>query len=288
MSALPQQAKLGFGMVGAKKIFFFVSLSLEICFRLLKTSSSIKYVFEKLLHVADRSFPQIGPWAKIKQLERECVWYQKRSSSQHDYWCTCLCWYGMRPALAQPWMFGEWRTELAGMLDGREKRWRKACISHDCVLGAGNWFDGHKYVSRYPVGRFNKTGGHLNKKKPCRNMGFNLMDMYVTSMGPFSRRLPAFLRSHHIWPLTHIEKEIGPVPFLFFLSFFSSWAYHHADPQNQSGSQEARLRKDPGAFSAAWAAHVMYVHITTCDWKGFSHPFLLERKVSVDIKLMSK
>lgn len=73
MSALPQQAKLGFGMVGAKKKFFFVSLSLEICFRLLKTSSSIKYVFEKLLHVADRSFPQIGPWAKIKQLERECV-----------------------------------------------------------------------------------------------------------------------------------------------------------------------------------------------------------------------
>lgn len=119
----------------------------------------------------------------------------------------------------QPWMLGEWRTELAAMLDGREKRWRKACISHDCVLGTGNWFDGHKYASRYPVGRFNKTGGHLNKKKPCRNMGFNLMDMYVTSMGPFPRRLPAFLRSHHIWPLTHIEKEIGPVPFLSFLFF---------------------------------------------------------------------
>lgn len=75
ISALPQQAKLGFGMEVQKFFFFFlVSLSLEICFRLLKTSSSIKYVFEKLLHVADRSFAQIGSWAKIKQLERRvCV-----------------------------------------------------------------------------------------------------------------------------------------------------------------------------------------------------------------------
>lgn len=108
-------------------------------------------------------------------------------------------------------------------MGGRRGEEKRASATIACwELGTGNWFDGHKYASRYPVGRFNKTGGHLNKKKPCRNMGFNLMDMYVTSMGPFPRRLPAFLRSHHIWPLTHIEKEIGPVPFLFFLSFFSS------------------------------------------------------------------
>lgn len=83
------------------------------------------------------------------------------------------------------------------MFDGREKRGeeKRASATIACwELGTG-LKDTRMVVSRYPVGRFNKTGGPLNKKKPCRNMGFNLMDMYVTSMGPFPRRLSAFLRS---------------------------------------------------------------------------------------------
>lgn len=107
---------------------------------------------------------------------------------------------------------------------------------HQPLLRAGNWIEEHKYVSRYPVDSFNKE-----QEKPCRNMGFNLMGMYVTSMGP--RRLSAISRSHCIWPLTHIEKEVGPVPFFpffFFPFFFQAYPIKRIQ-KIRVGSQEARL-----------------------------------------------
>lgn len=188
---------------------------------------------KKLLHVADWSFPPIGPWAKNQAgRKRErcvcvCIQNGQVSSMINDAHVYAGVAWDLLSLSRECSVNGELSSQVCFWWEG-EERWRKACISHDCVLGTGElvWRTQGWWLSRYPVGRFNKTGGGVRgpfwtRKKPCRNMGFNLMDMYVTSMGPFPRRFSAFLRSttYGPWPISRRRQGLS----LFFPSFsFSS------------------------------------------------------------------